>query len=91
MMERELLASRDLLNVGSYYDNVPCHHFEYGGGHVGMDGLVLDRLSFLREDEVVEGSLLMVRVCRMCEKGLSKCKLPDLTLANGLWTGVGAV
>ena len=47
MMERELLASRDLLNVGSYYDNVACHHFEYRGAHVGMDGLVLDRLGFL--------------------------------------------
>lgn len=91
MMEKELLASKDLLHAGSYYDNVPCHHFEYGGAHVGMDGLVLDRLGFLRADEVVEGSPLMVRVCKTCEKGLSKRKLPDLALANGLWTGVGAV
>ena len=56
-----------------------------------MDGLVLDRLGFLRADEVAEGSPLMVRVCKTCEKGLSKHNLPYLALENGLWTGVGAV
>jgi hypothetical protein len=82
--EKELLKRRHLLCLSNYYAGVPVGQFMYGGPHTGLDGMVLDRLGFMNDNEVVDGSPLMLRVCRTCNSSLAGERLPDLTLANGL-------
>jgi hypothetical protein len=89
--EKELLKWRHLLCMSNYYAGVPVGQFMYGGPHTGLDCMVLDRLGFMNANEVVDGSPLMLRVCRTCNSSLAGGRLPDLALANGLWTGAGSV
>lgn len=89
--EKELMESRHLLQNSKYYPSVTHPHFLYNGAHSGLNGMVLDRRGFLNSDEVVEGAPLMVRLCKSCDKSLTAGRLPDLALANGLWSGVGLV
>ena len=89
--EKELMKSKHLLGASAYYEAVPLRHFLYGGAHSGLDGMVLDRMGFLHAGEVVVASPLMVRLCKTCDANLMAGRLPDLALANGLWSGIGAV
>ena len=88
---REISAVSQILRGGNYYDTIPRWHFIYGGAHCELDGLVLNRSGFLSDDEVTEGMPLTIRICKTCDSSLSKNKLPDLALANGLWSGIGEV
>jgi hypothetical protein len=56
-----------------------------------LNGLVLDKLGFLSDEEVAEGAPLMLRVCLVCDRSLAKNRVPDLALVNGFRTGVGDV
>lgn len=88
---REVLEVKDMLQSSNNYSRVPSQHFTYDGVHQELDGLVIDRRGFLDVDEVMEGAPLMVRLCKPCDSSLAKHKVPDLALANVLWTGVGDV
>lgn len=88
---REVKQFEDLLRGGNYYDRIPTRHFTYNGAHQELNGLVIDRLGFLCDEEVSEGMPLMIRICKMCNGSLMKDKVPDLALSNGLWSGVGAM
>jgi len=88
---QELLRFKELLCGSNYYEAIPTGHFIYKGAHHELNGLILDEAGFLSEEEVSEGTPLMVRICKTCHNTLAKYKVPDLALANGLWTGVGDV
>lgn len=88
---KEVLRFKGMLCGEGYYNIIPRRHFMYDGVHHELNGLVIDRSGFLHEDEVSEGVPLMVRMCKTCDNSLAKDKVPDLALANGLWTGVGDV
>jgi hypothetical protein len=89
--EDELMKARGLLSPSECYEQIPKEEFMYRGYYNRFNGMILDPAGFLNEDEIMEGSPFIARMCTTCHSSLHKRSLPSLALANNLWTGVGCI
>jgi Domain of unknown function (DUF6570) len=77
--------------VSTYYSNVDASHFRYSVALPELDGLPLDRSGFLNAEELTAGSPFIGKACDSCRQAVKAGKVPNMALANGLWSGAGRV